>query len=972
MDIANRMGFGTAPHMTKLAKFAVALSGLTDNAAFGPCALRGTPVLAEVSDGDDPLPTGISYQWHSVADGPIAGATGASFVPDAPLADEAVIFCVVTVPGRGSRTSARAVLRDAVPQVEGALFDEVFDVDTGPQVVAASSVFTGLNLRYAVTGVGAIIDPITGDISVLTDVERDGDIITVMATNSGGTASAAFQVTVEDVAAGEALPFGGLTPAGAGGIKVDGTSVTGGDPGGHWEITDGFLVPSAAGEGALSGFYALVFNNGDTLDVMIEDDKASARADEIVAVYDSLPLTARGLMVQDGDARAMGRIRLAPKVFEREMVLEPTNWIEDADPRQSLRPVTLAGLAIGGDPSGDQILRMENLTVQGLIFQMQAGGGETEGNNGIIRVERPSRHVIIRQNEIWSRDTREIVEANDYRDNFNTSRQMRGIATSVYRGMNEHICIEDNHIHSVSRGVTLTATGAYEGVRSRFCGNYIEHCYTNFFTAGFFDGLDIFDNYCMGVYAALEDTLGTIPQDSPHSAAGGSFDTSGSRRTQNTSVMGNFLHIGWLRTAICAELGLAKPSIGATGMKFNDPRAGDSYYNLVVAFNTIVAHGPSLEISGSDADTHNLVFNNSLIYEDYAANGSPPTFSFGGAQKIRFFNNLSTGYYINTEDGDSGNGLGRTLNTLEGYGNLNLGVGSGNGFGETNYFVGDPAKGIVMLTIDEALAAYIPKADTRALSAEQKKGALGTGLYHGNGIHDVVWNKITPTGGTGHPYAMTDWNGQYIRRSGNAAMLNTGTLANGLTFAFQGEGSPDVDGVSARIFSMSGQRVSIEKFGNGTLQFKAESGNSTFIKGYAHGARINSNYGKFNYIVSIDFDRGVIIFAINGAVVDWYIVNTLDRKRLSLNANTPRVFADELSSAGSRWKGKLGVFFLADSFVDLETQGGINSFFAEDGQFRDFGPDGSAPLGIRPLIYLKDNVEEVGNLGTGGEFVLDN
>lgn len=964
MDIAHRLGLGGTPKISKLAEFAVALVGLSDNPTHGPCAQRGVPLRAEPSG---PVPAGVSYQWHVAGEGPITGATEASFTPDAPLAAESAIFCVVTAPGQGSSASAPVVFRDAAPQLGATLFDEVFDLDTGPQIVEVAAGFTGLNLRFAVSGAGAEIDPVTGDVAVPTDMERDGDVVVVTATNSGGATSAAFQVTIEDVAVEGALPFGALTPAGAGGVPVNGAAIASGDPKGHWQIAGGMLVPSRAGEGALSGFYPLVLDSGDRVDVMIEDDKASARPDEIAAVFARLPLTARGLMVQDGDARPLGRIRLEPRVFEREMVLEPVNWLEDPDPRQSLRPVTLAGLTIGGDPSGDRVLRMENLTVQGFVCQMETGPGETEFNNGIILVERPSRHVTIRQNEIWSRTTADIVANDDYRDNVATSRQMRGLATKVYSGTNEHIQIEDNHFHDVTRGAVLTATSHYHGVRSRFCGNIIEDCYTNFFTAGYLDGLDIFDNRCIGVYAANGDTLGAIPKTSPHSACGGSFDAGGSRTTANVTMMGNFFHTGWKRTVLCADMGLPKPTIGATGVKFNDPRAADSYWNLIVAFNTVISHGPSMEISGADSDTHIDVFNNTLASESYAGAGSVPVFSFNGAQKMRLFNNIACDYVIGSEDNKRS--IARTFDDLQGYGNLHIRGGATADFGEGDYFIGDPVKGLNLLTIDEAMSAYVPKPETRAMTAAQKKGALGTRLYHGNGVHDVAYEKPVVTTGVSHVYVPTQWNGSYLRRK--EAMLNTGTPVQGLTFAFQGQSAPSLAGSNAILFSMAGQRVYIRMSGNGTVVLKAESGSDTFIEGYGLGGNLGYDQGLASFVCSMDFQKGVMLIAVNGTLTDWLVIRALERKSLSLYRHNPRIFANEATAAGDRWQGDMGLFYLADSFVDLETPQGLGQFYAADGGFVDFGVNGSKPTGTTPLIFLSGNTGGgTANLGTGGAFTL--
>lgn len=982
MDIGYRVGCGSAPHMTELAGFAVTLTGLTENAAHGPSALRGTPVLAETSGWEGPVPEGMTYQWHSQADGPLAGATEASFVPDATLADESVIYCVVSVPEQGSRASAPVVLREAVPQAAATLFDEVFDVGTGPQIVASAAAFLGQNLRYSVTGTGAEIDPVTGDISISTDVERDGDIIAVSATNSGGTASAAFQVTVEDIAVEGAIPFGALTPAGAGGVPVGAAAITDGDPAGHWQIVGGLLTPTASGEGALAGVYSLELDGGEILDVMTVPDKASARVDEIATVYNALPLTARGLMVQDGDGRALGRIRLDPKVFEREMVLEPTNWLEDTDTRQSLRPVTLAALAIGGSSDGTQYT--ENLTVQGFEFQMEGGGllpsnmqtgagteREGDGNIGIVLIERPSRHVTIRHNEIWSRMLRDIVEADDFRNNVRTSRQMRGISTkrntAHVNGTNEHVQIEDNYIHDCSRGASLVATGHYEGVRSRFCGNIIEDCYTNFFTAGFLNGLDIFDNLCMGVYAANGDTLGAIPASSPHSACGGSFDAGGSQSSANITLMGNLFHTGWKRTQIHEELGLPKPDIGATGVKFNDPGAADSYWNLIVAFNTVISHGICMEMSGAGADTYIDVFNNTLASENYAGVGSGPVYYFSGAENVRLFNNIGTSYVIGSEDGTSF--FARTLDTLQGYGNLTINTGNASAFGELAYFVGDPQKGLELLSIDEALSAYVPKPDQGAMTAVQKKGALGTGYYAGNGVHAETFDPPRAIGGTGDIPPLTLWDGSvHLERPDGLTNLSTYRFRSFL-FAWEGEIDASVAAQGFHLISFPNSYFFIRCLPSGAIQVSGKHASSGQFLQALSGFRISPEDGLVRIAVSYDMETGRLQLVKNGEIDNFTRVTVLEfADRMHFGGSLLRVGADQFGQ--SKFAGTFGraYFQPTEDFFDLETDAGLSALFASDGYFRDWGADGALVTGDAPMVYLRGTSASLMNLGIGGPF----
>jgi len=175
--------------------------------------------------------------------------------------------------------------------------------------------------------------------------------------------------------------------------------------------------------------------------------------------------------------------------------------------------------------------------------------------------------------------------------------------------------------------------------------------------------------------------------------------------------------------------------------------------------------------------------------------------------------------------------------------------------------------------------------------------------------------------------------------------------------------------VNTVLFSTAGQSVYIQKSTNGTVTIKAESGSETFIEGYGAGTSIRNDRGLSSYVCSINFQQGAMLFAMNGVLSKWLTVRTLQREALQFTHN-PRVFANELTAAGDRWQGDLGVFYLADAFVDLETSEGLGRFFAPDGRFVDLGADGSGPTGAQPLIFLNSHAPKETNLGRGGAFTL--
>ena len=81
----------------------------------------------------------------------------------------------------------------------GALTDVSYDQNTGAKTVAAAAAFTGAGLSFSVTGAGASIDAATGVVTLSTTTLVSAVAVTVTASNSGGSATSSFKVTVNAV-----------------------------------------------------------------------------------------------------------------------------------------------------------------------------------------------------------------------------------------------------------------------------------------------------------------------------------------------------------------------------------------------------------------------------------------------------------------------------------------------------------------------------------------------------------------------------------------------------------------------------------------------------------------------------------------------------------------------------------------------------------------------------------------------------
>ena len=176
--------------------------GLSGTGRIGE-ALRVRPGAASGAEAQRP-----AFQW--LRDGvDIPGATGAIYVPR-PDDDLRLVSCRVTVGTGSAVTPARRVTR-AAPRTSGVLREEAIGEAGADWTVGTAGTFAGEDLLFSVAGGGARIDPRDGVLTLGTGRARAGEIVTVRAENSGGSAETAFMITVEaERAAPAAAPSSGI------------------------------------------------------------------------------------------------------------------------------------------------------------------------------------------------------------------------------------------------------------------------------------------------------------------------------------------------------------------------------------------------------------------------------------------------------------------------------------------------------------------------------------------------------------------------------------------------------------------------------------------------------------------------------------------------------------------------------------------------------------------------------------------
>ena len=157
----------------------------------------GAPVTVDPGQWDGmPAPT-LALQW--LIDGvAIPGAVAAAHVPQ-PSDDTRALACRVTASnpaGTAEAVTPAVTVTRAAPVAAGPLPDLVLDAGAAPGTVAAAAAFQGQALTFAVNGRGATIDSATGLVTIATGAIFNGERITATASNSGGSATSEFRVSV--------------------------------------------------------------------------------------------------------------------------------------------------------------------------------------------------------------------------------------------------------------------------------------------------------------------------------------------------------------------------------------------------------------------------------------------------------------------------------------------------------------------------------------------------------------------------------------------------------------------------------------------------------------------------------------------------------------------------------------------------------------------------------------------------------
>ncbi|MEX0338906.1 MAG: Ig-like domain-containing protein [Arenibacterium sp.] len=951
--------------------FNASLTGLNDNLQYGLSAETGQ-VLTAVADGyTGSLPSSVSYQWKTVESGAIAGATQSTYAPSSDVHDGESLFCKISPEGYPEKDSSGFVIRQVAPTLVSSLQDEIFELGSGLQSIDMAPSFSGQGLSYSVVGpAGVVINATTGVLDVPTSTMWTAETITVTATNSGGDVSGSFDLTIENTSSQMVfVTFGANTAAGEGRVPVTGNSIISGDPSGHWQVSNGFLSPSAVGAGTLQVDYELAMDDGAIVDVaVVANERHVASINELNSAYAVVPLDGSEtiwLRARDyrGDA---GRWAPTPRAFSSTQAIRGEGFIPGARPKFNSYGVLFPAIFFNG---------VQNTELHFLdLYSDPTISGGNGANRGVLLCETGDCDDCgIYDSRITSRSLSALAsDGSDHTDNTMVTlgtgiinQVSHGINTTnaTVRGFRAGRC----YIKDVARGIFTNASDSPNRA-SRFFANDIEDVYYNFWTfTGGANNVEFLDNTAMHAWAS-----GGPGEDngSPHASTGMSGDSPAAPNALvGVRQLGNVVHVGWHRAKLHEDNGWPVFVPAATGAKTNDPNQQGSYVNHETRFNLILTNGQSLMaagVSGWDV-SHNLVMSTPDVTGTVAGFYPDAVLNMKAANNV--YGSVSNGEF----DGEPG--YVRTIDTAEAYGQLQLTSTGENGL--EDMLTAHPVKGFSRLELEEVRDAYTPLS---ASALAQKAVGPASALYSGDGVHSFTHSLPAATGGVPTRLSRVRFDGS-TRVSGDNSGFAFNTADNSrITVLLALHPEAANDGQNVTIFVQSNAASWIRRLADGTLEFRFKDPAGTTLEWKLNSA-VPVLSGQWSYVAATyDTTTGQSYLAINGVPDPLASCSEHGAEMLHASATSAYVGANYVGSPTDYFQG--GMELIAIRFgeaLDLSTSSGLGKVFASDGTFRNLGNNGETAFSEACQLYLTgaanswDNQADIGSWTRAGlsDWVVD-
>lgn len=749
----------------------------------------------------------------------------------------------------------------------------------------------------------------------------------------------------------EAVSFGALTLAGAGGVAKPAGATAISDAGGtNLVLSSGFAVPDTGGT-VTSG--TVVWDDGTEWTVTAVANTYSAKCDktEIEAVHAAAPLAATSICsVREGTTAEV--LELTGKTFTGSFTLIGEGFSTNSAARPS-------GYTWGAQVGGI-VMSGEEIHIDGMEVYAPKGGARANQNAVENATGVELSNFSVKRCHVYSTSMEQHVEEMLVAGDPQVALQVGGFN---FYGEGVNGVVEDCFVHDtqfvLKSGVDNMLV---QGVESE---DTVEGWMVNGCKGGTV-GLVIKHCEHMGMWASIDD-----PGDQHSGMGGGDGQLGFSNKGKLIGCVVS--NAGWRRRDYEASQGRttyypygvggsAIDMTGTTGFKLNDPnpKTANGYDGWEIKHNLFLCEsgaGMTVE-NGKNIDWAY----NTLVGDAESGNGAPTIYAddqevtgtfYTDSGPLRAWKNISgainfTGLHTEAERIDAG---------LRAYDNIQVPqdgsapLASGNDRYLTQYFNGHSVKGFAKLTPSEMVEAFTPKTGTwadlgnvGAINDYMTIGIPGKGTTDTSPAYDQPTSAGSATA-NGYAYPRTVWDGTVgLELSSDATHGTTLTTApntlvpNGKEILIVGQIEVGIDG-TLRLYEDGTGGITLSRsstYDGFSLNWNRASDNTPILN-FQTLYECFPSTGMFAFALSADLANDRVCMAVDGKAVTGFHKIASGKTVLDdvgdWQANNVHLLED--TAGGNRFQGKLDFFGVKNAFVDLETDAGLETIFAADGTLLD-------------------------------------
>lgn len=204
----------------------------------------------------------------------------------------------------------------------------------------------------------------------------------------------------------------------------------------------------------------------------------------------------------------------------------------------------------------------------------------------------------------------------------------------------------------------------------------------------------------------------------------------------------------------------------------------------------------------------------------------------------------------------------------------------------------------------------------------------------------------------------------YLTRGGVPTGLVDGkTFTFSLLITFEG-----LDGTAQRIFTNASNSFRFRRNSDNTLEiFGQNAAGATILHGKTTQA-YDAVHGRLHVLISVDLAADKLLFYVND-VAQTLGTRTATDDTIDMADTNFSICA--AANGTAKTMAVIEEFFFHNTYLNIATLSNRRKFMGPAGNPRNLGADGSTPLGVQPLIYMKTGASPGTNSGSGGNFTVN-